>query len=131
MVKSPIAVNTLLMAVKLEEQAIEVYTQAQAVVESASARKMFEHLAAKEKSHKALLLKVLGKDKIFTSESESLEAIRLALRLEEQAIEFYTRAMIGEKDPETRKTLEFLAREEEKHRLALQDEIDREFMKEM
>jgi rubrerythrin len=131
MAKSPIAVNTLLMAVKLEEQAIEVYTQAQAVVESSSARKMFEHLAAKEKSHKALLLKVLGRDQIFTAASESLDAIRLALKLEEQAIEFYTRAMVGEKDPETRKTLGFLAQEEEKHRLALQDEIDREFMREM
>jgi rubrerythrin len=38
--------------------------------------------------------------------------------------------MVGEKDPETRKTLEMLAKEEEKHRLALQDEIDTEFMKE-
>jgi rubrerythrin len=131
MAKSPIAVNTLLMAVKLEEQAMEVYSQAQAVVESAAARKMFEHLAAKEKSHKALLLKVLGKDKIFDAGAGSLEAIRLAVRLEEQAIEFYTRALVGEKDPETRKTLGFLAQEEEKHRLALQDEIDREFMREM
>lgn len=131
MPKSPIAVNTLLMAIKMEEQAMEVYTQAQAVVESAAAKKMFEHLVAKEKSHKALLLKILGKDKIFDVGAESLEAIRLALRLEEQAIEFYTRAMVGEKDPEIRKTLEFLAKEEEKHRLALQDEIDREFMREM
>lgn len=134
MSKSPTAVNTLLMAIKMEEQAAEVYTQAKAVVDSPSAKKMFEHLIAKEKSHKVLLLKILGKGpggKIFGSGAESLDAIRLALRLEEQAIEFYTRAMVGEQDPETRKTLEFLAREEEKHRLALQDEIDREFMREM
>ncbi len=131
MAKNPIAVNTLLMAVKMEEQATQVYAQARAVVDSPSARKMFEHLIAKEKSHKVLLLKVLGNDKIFRAGAEPLDAIRLALRLEEQAIEFYTRAMVGEQDPETRKTLEFLAREEEKHRLALQDEIDREFMKDM
>jgi len=130
MSKSPIAVNTLLMAIKMEEQAAQVYAQARAVVENPSARKMFEHLIAKEEGHKALLVKVLGKDKIFDAGAESLDAIRLALRMEEQAIEFYTRAMVGEKDPETRKTLEMLAKEEEKHRLALQDEIDTEFMKE-
>jgi rubrerythrin len=131
MAKNPISVNTLLMAIKLEEQAAEVYTQAKAVVESPSAKKMFEHLIAKEKGHKALLVKILGKDKIFDAGAESLDAIRLALKMEEQAIEFYTRAMVGERDPETRKTLEFLAQEEEKHRQALQDEIDRDFMKEM
>lgn len=130
MSKSPMAVNTLLMAIKIEEQAAEVYAQAKAVVENPAARKMFEHLVAKEKGHKALLLKVLGKDRIFDAGAESLDAIRLALKMEEQAIEFYTRAMVGEKDPETRKTLEMLAKEEEKHRLALQDEIDTEFMKE-
>jgi len=131
MAKNPISVNTLLMAIKLEEQAAEVYTQAKAVVESPSAKKMFEHLIAKEKGHKALLVKILGKDKIFDAGAESLDAIRLALKMEEQAIEFYARAMVGERDPETRKTLEFLAQEEEKHRQALQDEIDRDFMKEM
>lgn len=130
MSKSPTAVNTLLMAIKMEDQAAQVYAQAKAVVENPSAKKMFEHLIAKEKGHKALLVKVLGNDKIFDAGAESLDAIRLALRMEEQAIEFYTRAMVGEKDPETRKTLEMLAKEEEKHRLALQDEIDTEFMKE-
>ena len=131
MAKSPMAVNTLLMAIKMEEQAAEAYRQAKAVVENPSAKKMFEHLIAKEKGHKALLVKILGQDKIFDAGSESLDALRLALKMEEQAIEFYTRAMVGERDPETRKTLEFLAREEEKHRQALQDEIDRDFIKEM
>jgi rubrerythrin len=130
MSKSPMAVNTLLMAIKMEEQAAEVYARAKAVVENPAARKMFEHLVAQEKGHKARLLKVLGKDKIFDAGAESLDAIRLALKMEEQAIEFYTRAMVGEQDPETRKTLEMLAKEEEKHRQALQDEIDTEFLKE-
>lgn len=60
-----------------------------------------------------------------------LEAIRLAIKKEEEAHNFYAKAASITKDPGTRQMFEFLAREEKKHQELLEDKLDKNFLKEM
>lgn len=60
-----------------------------------------------------------------------LEALRLALNREEAAEEFYVSTAKRVKDEGTRKMFTFLAGEERKHQRLIQDEIDKNFLKEM
>jgi rubrerythrin len=59
------------------------------------------------------------------------EAIRMAIEREKGSHEFYTQAMKIAKHPGTRQMFEFLAKEEIKHRRMLEEELNKDYMKEM
>lgn len=60
-----------------------------------------------------------------------LEALRLALKREQDAEAFYHSIADNLKDEGTRKMFTFLLGEERKHQRIIQDEIDKNFLKEM
>ena len=60
-----------------------------------------------------------------------LEALQLALEREKGAEEFYLKVAARLTEESSRKMFEFLAGEERKHQRMIQDEIDKNFMKEM
>jgi rubrerythrin len=60
-----------------------------------------------------------------------LEALQMALKREVQAEEFYLGAARAAVEEGARKMFEFLAAEERKHQRIIQDEIDKNFLKEM
>ena len=59
------------------------------------------------------------------------EAIRMALQREKAAYEFYTKAAKIAKYPGTREMFESLAREELNHTRVLEDELNKDYFKEM
>ena len=60
-----------------------------------------------------------------------LEALQMALKREVAAEEFYLHAAKSAEEASSRKMFEFLAAEERKHQRIIQDEIDKNFLKEM
>ncbi|HEX7343716.1 MAG TPA: ferritin family protein [bacterium] len=60
-----------------------------------------------------------------------LEALQMALKREIAAEEFYLNAAKSAEETSSRKMFEFLAAEERKHQRIIQDEIDKNFLKEM
>jgi len=59
------------------------------------------------------------------------EAIRIAIDREKGAHEFYTKAAKIAKNPGTKQMFEFLAKEEIKHRRMLEEELSKDYYKEM
>lgn len=59
------------------------------------------------------------------------EAIRLAIEREKSSYEFYLQAAKIAKYPGTKQMFETLAQEELKHRQTLEEELNRDYMKEM
>lgn len=59
------------------------------------------------------------------------EAIRLAMQREKAAFEFYTKAAKIAKYPGTREMFESLAKEELKHARLLEEELNKDYFKEM
>ncbi len=59
------------------------------------------------------------------------EAIRLAMEREKASYEFYTEAAKIAKYPGTKQMFESLAQEELKHRQILEEELNRDYMKEI
>jgi rubrerythrin len=59
------------------------------------------------------------------------EAIRLALQREKSAFEFYTKAAKIAKYPGTREMFEALAKEELRHTRLLEEELNKDYFKEM
>lgn len=65
------------------------------------------------------------------STDDPMEAIRMAIKREEAAYEFYMRHSKLFKNEATRKMFEALANEEIKHRDKLQQELDDNYLTEM
>ncbi len=59
------------------------------------------------------------------------EAIRIAIEREKAAFEFYTQAAKIAKYPGTRQMFESLAREEVRHRRMLEEELNKDYYREM
>ncbi len=59
------------------------------------------------------------------------EAIRMAIEREKKAYEFYSRAAREAAYPGTRQMFESLAREELRHQRILEEELNRDYYKEM
>lgn len=59
------------------------------------------------------------------------EAIRMAMEREKGSQEFYLQAAKIAKYPGTRQMFEFLAQEELKHRRILEEELNKDYLKEM
>jgi rubrerythrin len=60
-----------------------------------------------------------------------LEALQLALKREVAAEQFYLHAAQVAEEESSRQMYQFLAAEERKHQRIIQDEIDKNFLKEM
>lgn len=67
----------------------------------------------------------------FRPDMTPLEALQLALKREVAAEDFYQRAADTLKDESASQMFQFLAKEEKKHQQIIQDEIDKNFLKEM
>ncbi|MCX6639419.1 MAG: hypothetical protein NTW14_02905 [bacterium] len=66
-----------------------------------------------------------------TGTANPLEALQMALKREKDAEAFYLQAAQTAEEEGARKMYEFLAGEERKHQRIIQDEIDKNFLKEM
>jgi rubrerythrin len=66
-----------------------------------------------------------------TGTANPLEALQMALKREKDAEAFYLQAAKTAEEEGARKMYEFLAGEERKHQRIIQDEIDKNFLKEM
>jgi len=60
-----------------------------------------------------------------TAKTTPLEALRMAIRAEEAALDFYNMAVEKTKDPEAKNVFHRLAQDEERHRAIVQDEYNR------
>ncbi len=60
-----------------------------------------------------------------------LEALQMAMQREKGAEDFYVKAAQNVQEESARQMFEFLAGEERKHQKMIQDEIDKNFLKEM
>ena len=60
-----------------------------------------------------------------------LEALHTAMEREKMAEDYYTHAARNVQDESARQMFDFLAGEERKHQKIIQDEIDKNFLKEM
>jgi protease I len=65
-----------------------------------------------------------GLDKV-SDKTSAVEALRMAVQAEEAAFKFYSTAMQRVKDPEAKNVFNTLAKEEERHRKIVQDELQR------
>ncbi len=65
------------------------------------------------------------------TQTSPMDAIRAALEREKQAVRIYTEYAGAASDAAVRKMFEYLAGEEKKHAKLLQDEIEKESLKEM
>ncbi|MBC8204473.1 hypothetical protein ISS30_11500 [bacterium] len=65
------------------------------------------------------------------SYSDPIEALSMAIRREKEAQEFYLRVAEAAESDSTKALFKELAEEEAKHEQRLQDEYDREAMREM
>ena len=59
------------------------------------------------------------------------EAIKMAIEREKAAFEFYSKAAKMAKYPGTREMFESLAKEEKEHRRILEEELNKDYFKEM
>ena len=59
------------------------------------------------------------------------EAVRLAIQREKTAFEFYSKAAKIAKYPGTKQMFESLAKEEQKHIRILEEELNKDYFKEM
>jgi len=67
---------------------------------------------------------VAGLEKV-TEKTSAVDALRMAVQAEESAFKFYTSAMQRVKDAEAKNVFHTLAKEEERHRKIVQDELQR------
>lgn len=72
-----------------------------------------------------------GEEKMLDQTTTPEEAIRIAIEREKTSHEFYTQAVKIAKYPGTKQMFEFLAKEELRHRRILEEELNKDYMKEM
>jgi protease I len=68
-------------------------------------------------------IEVSGLERV-TEQTNALEALRMAIRAEEGAYEFYSMAAKKTQDPEAKNIFHHLAQDEERHRAIVQDEYN-------
>ena len=128
------------MAMKMEQEAVDFYSQCAAKTDNPVGKKMFLSIADDEKYHIACALSV-QKGKTFTpseatpledmkkifdqhkqdmlrqvqSTSDELEAFRVAMNMEQEAISFYRKASSQATTAEEKNFFDCLIRDEEEH----------------
>lgn len=131
-------------AIRKEQEAIDLYTSLSGTVRAPKLREMLEDLAKQETGHRRMLeelspekLARWGRDEITDLKVADLTAgeqvapdadyqdiLVLAMKREEKARDLYDLLASNTQDRELRELFEFLAREERKHKLALEREYD-------
>jgi rubrerythrin len=132
--------NTIEMAVKMEQEAVDFYTQCAGKTDNPVGKKMFLSIAEDEKFHIACATN-LQKGKAFkpseatpfedmkrifeqhkqdmlrqvASTADELDAFRVAMKMEEEAITFYKTAQKQTAIQEEKDFFECLIRDEEEH----------------
>jgi len=132
--------NAIEMAVKMEQEAVDFYIQCAGKTSNPVGRKMFLSIAEDEKYHIACAMNVRqGKafspaaatpledmKKIFdqhkqdmlqqiASTADELDAFRMAMKMEEEAIVFYKNAAAGAANADEKNFFDCLIRDEEEH----------------
>ena len=132
--------NAIEMAVKMEQEAVDFYIQCAGKTSNPVGRKMFLSIAEDEKYHIACAMNVQqGKafnpaaatpledmKKIFdqhkqdmlqqiASTADELDAFRVAMKMEEEAIVFYKNAAAGAANADEKNFFDCLIRDEEEH----------------
>ena len=140
--------NAIEMALKLEQEAVEFYTQCAGKTNNPVGKKMFLSIAEDEKYHIACAMNVQqGKaftpaesppieemKKIFdqhkeemlrqvASTADELDAFRVAMKMEEESITFYRKAAVQAANPEERAFFDCLIKDEEEHFRIFQDTL--------
>jgi rubrerythrin len=132
--------NTVEMAIKMEQEAIDFYTQCAARTKNPIGKRMFLSIAEDEKYHVACATSVQkgmafnpagstpleDMKKIFdehkedmlkqvASTADELEAFRVAMKMEEEAIAFYKSAANMAANPQEKTFFDCLIKDEEEH----------------
>ena len=132
--------NALELAMKMEQDAISFYTEAARKTKSPVGKKMFQTIALDEQRHLEMIAQIIkglnithtdvspmGKVKtIFESmkeelmkkveaTSDELEAFKIAMNMEKEGVEFYSKTLAGLTKEKERALLERLIREEKQH----------------
>ena len=132
--------DALEMAMKMEKDAITFYSEAARKTKYPAGKKMFDTISQDEKRHLEMIseivkgLNVTHKDvspmknvrTVFESmkkemmkkaeaSADELEAFKIAMRMEQEGMEFYKKTLAGAKKEKERALLERLIKEEEQH----------------
>jgi rubrerythrin len=132
--------NVIEMSIKMEQEAVDFYTKCAEKTDNPIGKKMFLSIAEDEKHHIACAIHVKQKKefspaktrpmqdmkKIFEQNKESmlkrvssttdeLQALQMAMRMEEDAIKFYRNAAAQTTDPAENAFFTCLIQDEEEH----------------
>jgi rubrerythrin len=132
--------NAVEMAIKMEQEAIDFYTKCAGKTNNTVGKKMFLSIVEDEKYHIACATKVTQGQKfkpaettplqdmkmIFeqnkeamlqrvSSTTDELEALEMAMKMEEKTIKFYKKAAAEATDPKVKAFFECLIKDEEEH----------------
>jgi rubrerythrin len=134
------AMNSIEMAMKMEREAIDFYTKCAAKTNNPIGKKMFLSIVEDEQYHLACANKVAqGQEfkpaettplqdmkKVFEQNKEAmlqrvssttneLEALKMAMKMEEETIKLYQEAVAQTTEPEEKAFFECLIKDEEEH----------------
>lgn len=148
---SPAAVDAIKMAIQLEKDGRTFFEEAAQKTENQLGKKMFERLAQDEIDHLRTFQKIfdtvteggdwgelaqkaprIGKVPVFEKKGEEkkhvnpseLDALRKAMNIEKDAIEFFQKATDGTEDSLAKKIFKTIQQEEEYHYDLLQAQYD-------
>ncbi len=131
----------LTLAIDREKEAMKFYSEVASLLENVSLKVIFQELATEEEGHKNLLTVFLERPELSLSFPESLdyelaeqiqfpelsismkpsEAIALAMKKEQQAVEFYTSLANESSDPDIKEKCNELAKMESGHKSRLEN----------
>lgn len=132
--------NIIEMAIKMEQEAVDFYTKCAEKTDNPIGKKMFLSIAEDEKHHKACAVhvdrnkefvsaetrpvqdmkKIFEQNKEFMLQrvsptADELQALEIAMKMEQDAIKFYGNAAAQAADPNEKAFFECLIRDEEEH----------------
>jgi rubrerythrin len=132
--------DALELAMKMEKDAIAFYIEAARKTTSPAGKKMFQTITEDEKRHLEMVsqiikgLNITRKDtspmknvktvfesmkdemmKKVAATSDDLEAFKIAMKMEQEGLEFYKKTLAGSKKEKERALLEQLIHEEQQH----------------
>ena len=144
--------DIILFAIEEEIKAAELYGKHAAIVKDAGAKRMLEEMALMERGHEQKLKKfketeidTLAKigevpdlqisdflvEKKLTEDSSVQDVFIVAMKAEQKAFQLYTRLAELEVSTDTLRLFRELAEEERKHKLDLESEYEKEYMRDM
>ena len=132
--------DALELAIKMEKDAIAFYTEAARKTKYPAGKKMFQTITEDEKRHLEMVTQIIKglnvthknmspmknvktifesmKDEMMKkveATADELEAFKIAMRMEKEGLDFYTKTLAGSKKEPERTLLELLIKEEQQH----------------